>query len=249
MPNENNTGNKIHKVITFILGLAFLIGIIFGGVYLVTHFKQIAVSLNLPFTPGDWYPDHLVSEPNTTNNEEDLSSIGVSYSNEMSVEWFDEYLSNFIYLDLPPFNKPSEIKNEDLIYFGVITAANSQKEPSYAVSKDNETIIPANDVEKSINDFFEGVTVTHMGIENFVKYSVDKKEYLLPAIGLDSRYRTIISNVNNISLERTEITVNYYNRDYQTEKQKTLDDKPLKTMVVTLLKDEGKYKIISLKQK
>ncbi len=249
MSNENIEGNRIHKVITFLLGLVFLAGIVFGGVYLGTHFKQIAVYLNLPFAPQNWYPDNVSSKQNTTSSQEDLSSISLSSSNEMSIEWFDEYLSNFIFIKFPPFKEPSEINNEDLIFFGVITAVSSQKETSYKVNNDNETIIPAIDVEKSIYDFFNGVNIKHSNIEDFIKYSETTNEYIVAAVGLDSEFKTIISDKKNISLNKTEITVNYYNRDYQIQKQKTLDDKPLKTMVITLLFDEGKYKILSLKQK
>lgn len=245
MSSKRSAMKPIHRIITFVLGLIFIGGIIYGGFYTVTHFKEIAVSLNLPFIPKDWYPD---LKPTTTDSSSDTSSNASSISN-LSPEWFDEYLGYFAVVDFDPFANNSEMDNTKLIYFGILTAANdSELNINYKYTDNGETLIPAKDVEAMTAKYFDVGVLKHKTIGSF-NYSTSKKEYAVPGMGLEISYKTIVSNIKKIANDRVEVTIDYYNIDANNENKQPTPKDLAKSMIATLKGTDGSYKILSLKKK
>jgi hypothetical protein len=245
MSGKRSAIKPIHRIITFVVGLIFIGGIIFGGFYTVTHFKEIAVSLNLPFIPKNWYPD---LKPTTVDNSSDTSSNSSSISN-LSPEWFDEYLGIFTFVDFEPFANNSEIDNIKLIYFGILSAVNdSELSANFKYTNSGETLIPAKDVEAMTAKFFDVVNIKHTTVDPF-QYSASKKEYTVPAMGLDNIYTTIISNIKKVANDRVEVTIDYYNINANNENKQPTPKDLAKSMIATLTGTDGSYKILSLKKK
>lgn len=245
MSGKRSTIKPIHKIITFVLGLIFIGGVIFGGFYAVTHFKEIAVSLNLPFIPKNWYPD---LKPTTTDNSSDTSSNSSSISN-LSPEWFDEYLGYFAVVDFEPFANNSEMDNAKLIYFGILTAANdSELNINYKYNDNGEALVPAKDVEAMTAKYFDVGTLKHKTVAPF-NYVASKKEYAVPGMGIESTYTTLISNVKKIANDRVEVTIDYYNIDANNVNKQPSPKDLAKSMIATLEGTDGSYKILSLKKK
>lgn len=244
MSGKGSALKPIHRIITFVLGLIFIGGLIYGGFYTVTHFKEMAVSLNLPFIPKDWYPD---LKP-TTDNSSDTTSISSSISN-LSPEWFDEYLAYFTVVDFEPFANNSEMDNTKLIYFGILTAANdSELSINYKYNDNGETLVPAKDVEAMTAKYFDVGSLKHKTVEPF-NYVASKKEYAVPGMGIENTYTTLISNVKKTSNDRVEVTIDYYNIDSNNVNKQPAPKDLAKSMVATLEGTDGSYKILSLRKK
>lgn len=249
MPAKKKHKHLFHKIITYIIGIVFLSAVICGGFYLTKNFKKIMVSLNLPITlPADWYPDAesqaITNESKNTSSSSDTANLSSSGINK--TDWFDQYLSNFILIDFDPFTKASELDNSKLILFGIFSALSDPKSDNYSYTDNGETIVPAADVESMAKEMLNA-DVKNATVGDF-KYSSAKKEYYLPAQGFDTPYMTLISNIQTLTDNKVEITIDFYPPQGENAAQPS-PDKLVKTMIATLKGSGENYQIISYKKR
>lgn len=259
---DEENKKKIYKITrkqAFAAGLSFI----------------IAVSLCI--VTGIGFLIHHIIERNRIYSEDDFNFSDYSQDGKIeykpdSNEWYEDYIKNLVMLDFADFESADEIPDDMLIKFGLWeTLTNSDTE--YQADKKGEVSIPASDVEAFIKLHFKlSRKIEHHSItDGNVRYKEKEKIYAIPSYGYDNcnipKVTKITKNKSDVVLEVDYYnSLEYYNKmnisTSETSIQKdsnvklpstiatdesTVDVKPLKKVVLTLVPNGKQYRFASLK--
>ncbi len=170
-----------HKMLSFVIGLAFIALICFAVGMLALRFYRL-------FVPSDIYTDPGYKGTLYGGSVYEAETDGMPEAG--SKEFFERYLANFIMQDMPNFDEPVDLNDKYLISFGIWQAIKLNSEQGvYTYNSKGSFRVPAADVEKFVGycfDFPEKYDHRTVDVCGRFKYSVFSKTYTVSAASVDS---------------------------------------------------------------
>ena len=252
---ENTHPDKKRMALTFCIGLAFIILVIWGVVALISSIVGL-------FHAGDVYSEGV--------DTDSISAASALYDNLSSVEadseeYFEILLDNFVMQDMPSFTNINELDSEYLISYGLWqTIALNNSQGVLSTGADGSSYrVPKRLVEKLANYYtdytaeYKHKSVSLCGDFTYNSlngtYTVPSSypsEYLIPNvvdIALDEENQTAQVTVdcyqnNDVDEDPTANEVNFRKREVYTLKKVSSSD------TVELAVEEMHYQIVSMRQ-
>lgn len=208
-----------HKLLTFLIGLAFLSAcgfLVFLGVRGIYH----------RFKPADIYLENV--DPNLIWAGAAFDEVRASGMEEGTAEYFELYLANFVRQDFPGFTSPLGLDTDYFVSFGIWQAIKVNGQGVYNMKEDGSFLVPKADVEKyALYSFDYPGKITHRDVEvcGFFDYDSLNGCYKVTSEAMNATY--MVPDVIDVKLDEATqtytLTVDCYYQEGLTENDATED--------------------------
>lgn len=224
-----------HKLLTFLIGLAFLS---FCAFLLVLGVNRIYHM----FKPADIYLENV--DPDLIWEGAAFDEVRASGLEEGTAEYFELYIANFVRQDFPGFTDPLGLNTDYFVSYGIWQAIKVNGQGVYNMKEDGSFLIPKSDVEKyALYSFDYGGKIEHRDVEVCGAFDYDSLSdcYRVKNDAMNGTY--MVPNVVDVKYdEETQtytLTVDCYYQEALSEEDATQDPtKFAKRLAITLRKVE-----------
>ncbi len=223
-----------HKILTFLIGLAFLSAcaffLVMGGIRVYRMFE-----------PENIYEKNV--DPALISSSAPFDELKDSGLKEGSDEYFEQYIANFVRQNFPGFTDPLALDTDYFISYGIWQAIKVNGQGVYAQAEDGSFRVPKEDVEKYARYSFEYAgKFENRTVDICGKFTYDRLSgcYKVPGA---LEYTDLVPKVLDVEYDKEAmvytVLVDCYYSDGLTEEDVTENSKNFaKRLSITLQKSE-----------